>query len=292
MSGSSATGSRESVHCDGPAEARRLFLDQLEAIEEIVGAVCRRWRFTGEQAEDFDSVVKLHLIRRDYQVLRRFRGGCQLSTYLTRVISNLARDHQAKERGRFRSSGRARSLGVEAVELERLIYCEARGHEEAIDIVLRRRPRTSRRRLESLIARLPVRFPRRTISLESLDRPWLEVAPEDRVQEHDRLRFQRRLRACLAEVESRLPHQDRRILQLRFVEGLSVAEVARRLDLEQQPLYPRCVRILRSMRRHLEASGFAWRDVSRVVGWDTPKAPESGWGGAPELRIESGGGGH
>ena len=269
-----ATGFGEPLLCDGPAAAQRVFLEQLGAIEEIVYGVCRRWRFTREQAEDFDSLVKLHLIRRDYQVLRSFRGGSQLTTYLTRVITNLARDHQAKERGRFRSSRIARRLGVEAVELERLIYREARGHEEAIDLVLRRRPRRSRGELEALIARLPVRFPRRTIPLESLDRPWLEVSPDDPVQRDDRLRFQRRLRSCLTEIKAGLAEEDRRILQLRFVDGCSVAEVARRLGLDQHSLYPRCVRILRSMRCCLEANGFSWQDVSKLVGWDAPTPME------------------
>ena len=256
----------ESTVARPAADARRLFLEELaRAIEEIVRAVCRRWRFTGEQAEDFDSLVKLHLIRRDYRVLRRFRGGSQLSTYLTRVITNLARDHNAKEKGRFRTSRIARRLGVEAVELERLIYQEARGHDEAIDIVLARRPRLTRARLEALIARLPVRFPRRTVPLDALDRPWMEVECEDPGLTRDRRRLQRRLRACLADIEASLPAEDRRILRLRFVEGCTVAEVARRLGLDQQALYPRCVRLLRSMRHGLESSGFSWREVSRLV---------------------------
>lgn len=268
MNGATASGLGQTAYCDGRVQAQELFLEQLAAIEEIVRGVCRRWRFTCEQAEDFDSVVKLHLIRRDYQVLRRFRGGSHLTTYLTRVVSNLARDHQAKLKGRFRPSRIAKRLGVEAVELERLIYQEARGHDEAVEIVLRRRPRASRRQLEALIARLPVRFPRRTIPLESLDRPWLDLTPEDRIRDIDRAGLQRRLRACLAEVAATLSVQDRSILQLRFVEGCTVAEVARSLGLEQRSLYPRCLRILESMRRHLEASGFSWQEVSIVVGWD------------------------
>lgn len=275
MNGATVSGLTQTSCCDGAVEARELFLEQLAAIEEIVRGVCRRWRFTAEQAEDFDSLVKLHLIRRDYQVLRSFRGGSQLSTYLTRVVTNLARDHQAKLKGRFRPSRIARRLGVEAVELERLIYQEARGHEEAIEMVLRRRPRTTRQQLEALIARLPVRFPRRTIPLESLDRPWLEVAPEDRVRDLDRAGLRRRLRDCLADVAAQLPAEDRAILRLRFVEGCTVAEVARRLRLEQRSLYPRCLRILASMRRCLEANGFSWQEVSGVVGWDADGLDET-----------------
>lgn len=253
----------------GAREARQLFLDQLAVIDEIIGRVGRRWRFTPEQAEDFEGAVKLHLIRRDYLVLRRFRGGSQLSTYLTRVVTNLARDHHARLRGRFRPSRIARRLGVEAVELERLVYQEARGHEEAIEIVMQRRPRARRERLESLICRIPVRFPRRTIPLDALDRPWLELATEEaEPSDLDRGAMQRRLRECLADVAASLSGEERDILRLRFVEGCTLAEVARRLDLDQRTLYPRCLRLLASMRSCLEARGFSWREVSSLVGWD------------------------
>ncbi len=258
----------------GAHEARALFLEHLSAIEEIVRGVCRRWRFTPDQAEDFDSLVKLHLIRRDYQVLRRFRGSSQLTTYLTRVVTNLARDHQAKLKGRYRPSRIAKRLGVEAVELERLIYREARGYEEAIEIVLRQRPRSNRAQLEALIARIPVRFPRRTVPLEVLDRPWLEVTGDDGVQDLDRRRLQRRLRECLSDVAASLTAEDRAILRLRFVEGCTVAEVARRLELDQRALYPRCLRILSSMRACLEGRGFSWQEVSGMVGWDVESVIE------------------
>ena len=270
MNGAATRVLGDSAYCGGPAEARRLFLEQLEAIEEIVRAVCRRWRFTGEQAEDFDSLVKLHLIQRDYQVLRSFRGQSRLTTYLTRVITNLARDHRARRHGRFRASRIAKRLGVEAVELERFIYREGRGHEEAIELVLRRRPRTSRRQLESLIARLPVRFPRRTIRHDDLDWPWIDETPEDHLRDRDRAKLQDGLRCCLAEAERQLSPLDRSILELRFVEGCTVAEVGRRLHLEQRPLYSRCARIFASMRHCLEEHGYSRREVSKIIGWDAP----------------------
>ena len=267
MEGTTTRDSSDLAYALGAAEARALFLEQLAVIEEIVRGVCRRWRFTADQAEDFDSLVKLHLIRRDYRVLRRFRGRSQLTTYLTQVVTNLARDQQAKAKGRFRPSKIAKRLGVEAIELERLIYREARGYEEAIEIVMRNRPRATRDELESLIARLPVRFPRRTVPLEALDRPWLVVADESE-QTVESPRAQRRLRECLAEVAASLSSEDRKILRLRFVEGCTVAEVARRLGLDQRSLYPRCMRILGAMRDRLERRGFSWQEVSGVVGWD------------------------
>jgi RNA polymerase sigma factor (sigma-70 family) len=62
----------------------------------------------------------------------------------------------------------------------------------------------------------------------------------------------------------RLPPEERLMLQLRFWEGLSVAEIARGLGVPQKPLYRRLDRALRDLRGLLVGSGMS-RDRARTV---------------------------
>src|SRR5205823_13826848 len=55
--------------------------------------------------------------------------------------------------------------------------------------------------------------------------------------------------------------QDRLILRLRFAEGLSIAAIARRLELDQKDLYRRFRRLLRRLRTALEHDGMLADDV-------------------------------
>src|SRR5215212_4670234 len=66
---------------DGPA----MLLAHLPAVESVIAAVCRRHHLRREDAEDFGADVKLKLVENDYGILRKFRGQCQIRTYLAVV---------------------------------------------------------------------------------------------------------------------------------------------------------------------------------------------------------------
>ena len=54
-----------------------------------------------------------------------------------------------------------------------------------------------------------------------------------------------------------LPDEDRVIIRMLYYEGLSVAEIARGLRVEQQRLYPRIKQLLASLRKTLERQGIS-----------------------------------
>src|SRR5262245_62099749 len=98
----------------------RVYLACLRVIDDIAAQVCRRHRLSSTEAEDFMSEVRLHFIDRDYEVLRKFEGGCSVTTYVTVVIQRLLLDYRNREWGRWRSSAQAKRLGPTAILLERL----------------------------------------------------------------------------------------------------------------------------------------------------------------------------
>ena len=51
--------------------------------------------------------------------------------------------------------------------------------------------------------------------------------------------------------------QDRVVAQMRLFDGLSVAEIARSLAIEQKPLYRRILQIMAQLRTELERLGFS-----------------------------------
>ena len=265
---------RDHRSADGVAEARSLFLEQLEAIETITQKVARRWRFREDMARDFDGQVKLHLIQKDYLVLRSYRGGSQLSTYLTRVINNLARDFRARQVGRYRPSRSAQRLGADAIELERLIYHEGWGHEEALEILRQSRTSTaSRTRQEEMLAQLPARTQKRPVPLDDLGASEVSAPATEPPEEIELSELRAQVRSCLSRVEVELPLADQLLLHLRFTEGLTVAEIARRKKMDQRELYGRFGKILDRFRCCFEKSELSWSQVSALLGWDTSTRP-------------------
>ena len=64
-------------------DPRELLEANLDVIDGIVAAACRRARRYGPDAEDFAASVHLAFIENDYAVLRRYQGRSAFSTYLT-----------------------------------------------------------------------------------------------------------------------------------------------------------------------------------------------------------------
>jgi RNA polymerase sigma factor (sigma-70 family) len=72
----------------------------------------------------------------------------------------------------------------------------------------------------------------------------------------------RRVISALARALTTLDATDRRIMKLRFTDGLSLVGIARREGIEQASLYRRVERILRRLRRELEGRGVDASDVT------------------------------
>src|SRR5687768_12032688 len=112
-------------------DPRQVYVEHLDAITRIAESLCRRNGIRDADAEDFVSEVKLKLLQDDCAILRKHRGTCSTTTFLTVVIANLFRDHRIKMWGKWRSSAEARRRGDVAVLLEAAVYRDGQSFDEA-----------------------------------------------------------------------------------------------------------------------------------------------------------------
>ncbi|MEO6525471.1 MAG: sigma-70 family RNA polymerase sigma factor [Gemmatimonadaceae bacterium] len=254
-----------------------LFLAHRDLISRIALASGRRQGLRRDDLEDFVSWATSRLIERDYAVLAQFRGESALATYLTVVVTMLARDYRVQHWGRWRPSATARRQGPLAVRLETLVYRDGVSLAEAAQ-ALRTAGITalSDRDLAAMLASFPRRSSARLggPNAES-DATVIEALPGDlaaddglKAEEADAER--RSVGSVLSEAVDGLPAEDGVMVRLRYWQGLSVADVARALDVPQKPLYRRLERALVALRAELERRGVDREQVRALLGEQLP----------------------
>lgn len=249
------------------AALESLFVSSLSDIERVTKYIARRHHLSSSETDDFLSEVNLAIIQGDYAVLSSFEGRSSLRTYLTTVIQRLFLDHRRKSWGKWRPSAEALRLGPVALRLELLLCRDGLRLEEAVETL-----RTnfscdlSPEVLKDLASRLPRRINRRALSeaeevLASL--PAGELVRPDALLEGRRVG--ERAQGLIDDVMETLGPEDRIVLRMRFEDGISVADIARTLSLDQKRLYRRLEDILQILRRSLEERGLAWPDVESMI---------------------------
>lgn len=231
----------------------QLFLTNLPTIESLVQMVARQQRMSWPEAEEFASIVRLRLIENDYAIIRKFRGGSSLRTYLTVVIARQALDYRDACWGRWRPSRAARRLGRTAVTLEKLMVRDGLTLDEAWRTLPDAPVAPDAGRLRAFAAGLQPRLRRHYVSIDDLE----EYCAGAIDPEVDGVMRDHRVSAALAGALRTLPPADSRLLRLRFDEGLSISSIARLEGLDQASLYRRVATLLRRLRRDLEARGIA-----------------------------------
>ena len=239
----------------------------------MIRFVVRRHRLAAPEAEEFASHVRLKLIVDDYQILRQFRERSSLRTYLSTVVERLFLDYRIHQWGKWRPSAEARRAGPVAVRLEALLHKDGVPFEQAVEVLLvTERVSATRGEIEALAARLPHRTPRRMVSDEALeDFPASGAVADSALLAREAAAVAARTRTALAVALKGLPPQDRIIVRLHFGEGLTIADVARAMHIEQKPLYRQLERSLASLRTSLEAQGIRADVVAEWLGhggWD------------------------
>ena len=254
-----------------------LYLTHQADIESVIGFVCRRRGLRGDTAEEFGAEVRLRLVESDYEILRKFQGRSSLRTYLTVVISRLALDFQAARWGRWRPSALARAEGAQGIRLEQLVVRDGVPVADAISTIEREMGTVQRGHLEGLASRFPLRVRRQYVGEELLEAAAAD-APDAEwllVREDEASRFER-LKARLGEVLSGLEPSERLLLQLRFEQGMKVADIARLQHADQKRLYRRIDETLRRLRVVLEAEGLDAPTVRSILTALDGPGPEAG----------------
>ena len=239
-----------------PDTAEALFLAHRATIESVIRFVCRRRSLPADESEEFAAQVRLRLVESNYDILRKFQGRSSLQTYLTVVIQRLALDYRAARWGRWRPSAVARAAGPHGLRLEQLVVRDGLPVTEALDALERQVGPVDRVALERLAGRFPLRVRRQYVGEELLELAATDAPDAERllVRAEEETRFER-VKARLLEMTQALDPTERLILQLRFEQGMKVADIARLLQVDQKQLYRRIDETLRELRAILETEG-------------------------------------
>jgi len=240
----------------------------LPQVERVIGWVGRRRGLSADENEEFRSRVLVRLVENDYDVLRKFRGLSSVQTFLVTVIQRLLLDYIAQERGRWRPSAAALKRGTLAVELEKLMVRGRRSFEEAFAALSARHGEAlDRDELFRLAAELPLRRATTLVPLELVEH--LAAQGQSAEKELGRIRHveqSARLSAALRDALADLPAEDRLLIRLRYVEGLTVAQLARSFGGNQVALYRRFEKIQERLRKLLVRRRTVRESVDEMLG--------------------------
>jgi len=251
-------------------DARELLTANLSLVESVVAFACRRFRLRPEESEEIASIVNLKLVENDYAILRSFEGRSNLSTFIGVVVERTVLDYRAHTWGKWHASAEAKRLGEVAIALEELLHRDGRPFEEACPILIARHPGTTLESLRAIAARLRERTARKR------DVPIDEAEPvpdeghgvDQRVVNGERKDTAARVRQLLIAIFEQMPDDERLIFQLKFEQGLTVAQIARALQRDQKLLYRQIERRTREIRTTIEQSGVESQDVLDLIGHD------------------------
>ena len=243
------------------ADGERLLLQQLPTIDRIIAIIARRNAMSATDADEFAAWARGRLTDRDYGILRKFGGRSSLPTYLSVVLGNLFRDYRNSIWGRWRPSAAALRMGPIGIRLEELLVRDGNPLREAIGILRSGGAGESDIELARMAARLPSRPADREVTIDAAGETLPAATPLPRLSDDERARVEVALLAAISE----LPDEDRVITHMRFWDGVSVADVARLLRLEQKPLYRRIEATQRQLRDGMIRRGVTEQDARELL---------------------------
>ncbi len=258
-----------SVSLRDAAEAcRQLLADQHGVVVDAVRFVSSRHHLSRDMADELRGRVMLHLASNDYAVLRNWRRECSLHTYLVTVITRVFFDYRNHEWGKAKPPALAKRLGNVALMLWRLTHRKRLTFDEAVQTLHADHGVTETRdELWAMFSKLPAASGRYFVDVSELAQAEQPGAEADTlVHAAERQQLAGKVESALAQALSGLAAEDRLILKLFFTDGLTRAQIARLLQLDQQRLYPRFLQLMSRLQAALAAQDVTSNDVRDLVG--------------------------
>jgi RNA polymerase sigma factor (sigma-70 family) len=244
----------------------QLFLAHLPHIKRVSAHHCRKYGFSREETEDFVSWVQIKLIEDDYDTLRKFKGKSSMATYLTVVIGRLFQDHLNHLWGKWRPAEEAKRLGPLAIQLDRLLHRDRLTLAEACEIlVTNHHVEATRKEIEDLASKLPHRNPPRRMESEDAleNRPAADLPPDEQVEAREMGARRQEILKFLKDALKRLSPDDALLARMSCV--FKISQIAKKLRLDQKPLYRRRETILKTLRQDLESHGVRPEEIGGLL---------------------------
>lgn len=247
---------------------QQLFLEHLGLIGHITRFVARRHHLSAQDHDDFRGLVHLKLVEHDYAILRKFEGRSALATFLTTVIARMFLDYRNAQWGKWRPSAAARRLGQVAMWLEQMTSRDGMSFDAAVQTLrTNHHIQETDAELAEIKRWLSTRVPRRQANEDELEGIASAGAPVDEaLKAEERASLCAKVQRALSKVLDGLAPQDRLILEMLFLDDFQLSLIARKLGLEQKPLYRRRYKLMLQLRTALEAEGLSQEDVLSLLG--------------------------
>ena len=268
----------------------RLLVDNLATIDQVVRFIARRHHLAPDDAEELSASLRLKIIDNDYEVLRAFRHGSSLRTYLTAVAHRHFLDLRTARWGKWRPCAQAQRMGPLGILLDQLLTRDGLSIEEAAQVIGSRGAVVpSLDELRRMGERLPDRAPRRFVTDAHLSQmPASGDGEAALIRSIEGPVESRRIEAALAAALDTLAPQDRLVVKMRFLDGLQISDISRALTLPPKPLYRRIESLMGGLRRQLVQAGVSRSAVQALLQADDvdsgPHLPSSGWETRPGVR--------
>lgn len=262
---------------DAADACRQLLVDRHDVVLDAVRFVSSRHHLSRDMADELRGRTMLHLALNDYAVLRSWRHECNLHTYLVTVITRVFFDYRNHEWGKAKPPAIARRLGNVALMLWRLTHRKRLTFDEAVQTLHADHAVTETRdQLWEMFSKLPPVSGRYFVDVSELAQAEQPGAEADAlVRTAERQRLAGRVECALVQALSGLAEEDRVILKMFFTDGLTRAQIARLLHLDQQRLYPRFISLMGRLQAALASQQVTAGDVRDIIGAAnlTPGAP-------------------
>jgi len=258
---------RDPIIASESVDYERLVVDNLPLVDSVVRLIARRHRLSADEADELAGAVRLKLVEKDYEVLRKFEGRSHLRTYLVTVVERHFLDDRNSRWGKWRPSSMARRLGPIAMLLDQLLTRDHLPFEAAAEAVTARHGTSaSRDHLHAIMLQLPARSSRHFVGEEELEHLPAPTAGEaDGIESLERERSGDRIERALGNVLARLSDEDRLIVKMRFCDNVKLARIAELLGQPPKPFYRRVEDLMRVLRQELEALGVDRDEVAAIL---------------------------
>ena len=239
-----------------------LVVTYLPRVRQFVERACWR-RGLRPEVDDVISTVVVKLVSDNYAVVRVFDGRGPFDAYLSRIVDRVALDYQRHLWGTWRPSALARRLGTAGVMLDRLI---SRDQLPVQDAVLRVASQLGLRlsdvtAMGEQLATRPARNGIRRSELLATQ----HISFSSGLERAERRKTVDAVNVALSKALGRLTVRERALLRMRYVQELSVREIATHFRVEQKQLYRLYNSLLRRMRQILAESGVDTHVVFSVL---------------------------